>query len=57
MLGLGDAWVFSVYLLCILSAVVCLVYGFISWKGDVEAAEDADAAQWAEKEINIEKPL
>jgi len=57
MLGLGDAWVFSVYLLCILSAVVCLVYGFISWKGDVEAGEDADAAQWAEKEINIEKPL
>jgi len=31
MLGLKDFWIFSAYILCIASALVCIVYGLINW--------------------------
>jgi hypothetical protein len=35
MFGIPDAGVWSAYLLCILSALACVVYGLINWnRGD-----------------------
>jgi hypothetical protein len=31
MFGLPDFWIWSAYLLCILSAAACIIYGFINW--------------------------
>lgn len=34
-LGIPDPWILSGYLLVVLSAVLCLIYGVIYWnKGD-----------------------
>lgn len=56
MLGLGDVWVFMAYLLCIASAILCAVYGFIKWNDDEEPYTD-EAKRWAEEEAEIEKTL
>ena len=34
MLGLGDFWVSLVYVLIILSTVLCVVYGALNWNKD-----------------------
>lgn len=37
-LGIPDPWIFSGYLLCIISTILCVIYGFINWnkEGDVD---------------------
>jgi len=51
-LGLTDPWIIAVYLLCILSTLLCVVYGAIMWnKGDEEVTNNDK--QWAEKEEEI----
>lgn len=49
MLGIQDGWVFLAYSLSILSAILCVVYGFLYWnKGDEPVKqEDVD---WAKEE-------
>ena len=51
MLGIDDPWIWGVYLLCILSALLCLVYGIINWnrEGELEALEIKEAAAWEER--------
>lgn len=36
MLGLGDFWISMIFLLTILSTLLCIVYGFINWNKDGE---------------------
>ncbi|MBN2654524.1 MAG: hypothetical protein JXR79_05350 [Nitrospirae bacterium] len=40
MFGFGDFWVAAAYILCILSTVLCVVYGLKHWNDD----EDIPAA-------------
>lgn len=56
MLGLGDFWVFAVYVLCILSAAACVIYGVLKWNSDGQE-DNSEQRQWAEEEIKIEKSL
>ncbi|MDQ2085727.1 hypothetical protein RBH29_04670 [Herbivorax sp. ANBcel31] len=59
MLGLPDFWIWSVYLLCILSTVVCVVYGLLNWNKGIES-EEMDIKEeetWEEKEREIESNL
>lgn len=48
MLGLSDPWIVSTYVLCILSALLCVIYGFLNWnKGaDEERAQIIEEAAW-----------
>ena len=40
-LGINDPWIWSIYILIILSALLCVVYGAINWnKGDVDEDDD-----------------
>jgi len=56
MLGIEDPWVWLAYILCILSTLLCVVYGIVTWnKGDEEPSV-ADSA-WAGKEDKIEQDL
>jgi hypothetical protein len=59
-LGIDDPWIWGVYLLCILSALLCLVYGIINWnrEGELEALEIRETAAWEENEEEMrEKEL
>ena len=56
MLGIEDKWVSAAYVLCILSSLLCVIYGMISWnKGDVEAT--AEDMQWELQEEKVQEEL
>lgn len=58
MLGLGDFWVSSVFVLLILSTLLCVVYGAINWNNDGEETELIEKEkQWEEEEKEIEDNL
>ena len=38
MLGLGDFWVSLIFLLTILSTILCVVYGIMYWNKDGESS-------------------
>jgi hypothetical protein len=49
MLGIEDKWVFLAYVLSILSALFCVIYGAMNWnRGD--DAVDASDVRWAAHE-------
>lgn len=48
MLGIPDYSILAVYLLCILSALVCVVYGIYNWNkgGELEPQQIMEEEQW-----------
>jgi hypothetical protein len=56
MFGIDDTYVAMVYLLCIASSVLCVVYGLVNWNRgeDKPRAEDL---QWARQEKQVEDEL
>ena len=60
MLGIDDPWILSVYLLCIFSALLCVIYGVVNWNrgGEQESLEIKEEADWeAGEEAMQEKEL
>ncbi|MBI9019287.1 MAG: hypothetical protein JEZ07_18700 [Phycisphaerae bacterium] len=56
MLGIEDKGVLAAYLLCLLSAGLCVIYGIINWnKGDESV--DPDDVKWAKTEKQVEEDL
>jgi hypothetical protein len=57
MLGIDDPWIWGVYLLCILSTLLCVLYGLINWNrgGEDEAREASEEVAWEAKEEEMEK--
>lgn len=57
LLGFDDPWIWGVYLLCILSALMCLVYGIINWnrEGELEAIEIKEEAAWEANEEEMQE--
>ena len=49
MLGIKDPWVFIAYFASILSAVLCIAYGMVTWNKGDEPVKQEDV-QWAEEE-------
>ncbi len=56
MLGFGDIWVFMAYTMCIISVILCVLYGFFKWNSDGED-DSGEINHWVNEEIKIEKPL
>ena len=56
MFGIEDPWIWSAYLLCILSAILCVVYGLINWNKGDEPVQDEDV-RWAAEEKKVEQEL
>lgn len=48
-LGIEDPWVVLVYILCILSTLLCVVYGLINWNKGEEPVKKEDV-DWAKEE-------
>jgi hypothetical protein len=59
MFGIHDPWIISAYLACILSAVICVVYGLINWNrgGEDEVGQMSEEARWEETEREVESKL
>ncbi|WHH58534.1 symporter small accessory protein [Petroclostridium sp. X23] len=59
MLGINDFGILSAYLLCIISAIVCLTYGIYNWnKGqEDEPIEILEELKWEKTEHEIEEAL
>ncbi len=56
MFGLADPWIAIAYLLCILSSLLCVVYGWKNWNSGGETIEQ-DQARWAKEEDEIGETL
>ena len=56
MLGIEDKWVALAYLLCRVSAVLCLVYGWFNWNRGDETVQEEDI-HWAAEEDKSEEKL
>ncbi len=56
MFGIEDPQVWLAYLLCILSAVLCVVYGVINWNRGDETVY-AEDKKWVDGEKEIEEEL
>ena len=60
MLGIPDFSIFLAYILCIASALLCLIYGIVMWNkggGEDEIAQIEEEERWQEKESMIEEKL
>ncbi len=49
MLGIDDPLIWSAYLLCLLSTVLCVVYGALNWNKGDESLKQEDL-DWAKEE-------
>ncbi len=56
MLGIADPWVAAAYILCLLSALLCIVYGAVNWNRG-EEPPGAEDRHWAEEEDKFEEEL
>jgi len=56
MLGIEDKWVALAYILCVLSALLCIVYGAINWNKGVSELGPEDI-EWAQEEKKVEEEL
>ncbi len=45
MLGFGDGWVAAVYLLCLASTLLCVVYGILHWNDGEDALPPVKPSQ------------
>jgi len=58
MLGIEDPWVVAPYILCILSALLCVVWGIIKWnKDDLSTEPNEEIKHWVEEESRVTKEL
>ena len=55
-LGIEDPFVWSAYLLCILSAVVAVVYGALNWNKGEEPVRSEDV-KWVKDEKEASEDL
>ncbi|HPT30522.1 MAG TPA: hypothetical protein PLW67_01725 [Prolixibacteraceae bacterium] len=59
MLGITDPWIITAYVLCILSALACIVYGLMNWNKGVgdETSQIEEEVKWEEVETKINETL
>ena len=58
MLGMGDLSIFLAYVLCVVSALACVIYGLINWNKGAETEEELKKDKdWEEKDHNITENL
>ena len=56
MLGIPDPGVLLAYLLCILSVVLCVIYGAVNWNKGEEQVYPEDV-KWVKDEEDVKKEL
>lgn len=56
MFGIEDKYVSLVYLLCVASSLLCVVYGLINWNRGQQPVQEEDI-HWAQEEKHVEEEL
>lgn len=56
MLGIDSWGVLAAYVLCLISAMLCVIYGLWRWNRD-DAADDSSDVQWAKTHVKDEDAL
>lgn len=56
MLGINDPWVALAYLLCVVSALICVIYAWRNWDRGDDTVEQEDI-KWVEHEKKVEENL
>ncbi len=54
--GIVDFWVFLAYALCLLSALLCVVYGAVKWNKNGGEITPEDV-KWAREEDTISEEM
>ena len=56
-LGINDPWVWSAYILTVLSMLLCVVYGILNWNkgGEDEEEQVKEEMEWHKKEKTMEE--
>ncbi len=58
MLGFADSLTAWGYILSILAAILCIIYGLINWNKGTEIEEDyRRIVEWEREEIEVEERL
>jgi len=57
MLGIQDPWIITVFILCILSALLCIVWGVVKWNQDDSEVDSDVIRHWVEEEERVEDEL
>lgn len=57
MFGMADPWIAAAYILCILSSLLCVIYGWLKWNSDGDTAVKDETAKWAKEEDKISDTL
>jgi len=58
MFGITDFWIYIVFILCIASALLCVVYGIVNWnKGNNDEQELKKDEEWENAEQKIEESV
>lgn len=57
LLGIQDPWVWLAYLLCILSTLLCVIWGLVMRNREEPEEPLEEVKQWAEEEDQVEEEL
>ncbi|NYT02245.1 MAG: hypothetical protein GKC10_05775 [Methanosarcinales archaeon] len=59
MLGISDPWIWGVYVLCLLSTLLCVIYGALKWNygWEQEREEISEELAWEKSEDELEQRL
>ena len=55
MFGIAGLGCWLAYLFCILSAILCIIYGIVMWNRGIEKEDEAEIIKWAKEEREIEE--
>ena len=57
MLGINDPWIWGVYLLSFMSALLCVAYGLANWNRgqETEAEEIREECSWEKGQSRMEE--
>jgi hypothetical protein len=56
MLGIQDKWVSLAYILCVVSTLLCVIYGLLYWNKGDDSIHPEDR-HWAKEEDKVEDKL
>jgi hypothetical protein len=56
MLGIEDMWIALAYILCILSTIICVIYGIVNWNKGDEPTRPEDIS-WSKEEQKVEEEI
>jgi hypothetical protein len=55
MFGISGLGCWLAYLFCILSTILCVIYGIAMWNRGVEEGDEAEVIKWAKGERKLEE--